>query len=174
MAKKSCYIQYHNVAKLGRWPGSDYEEGPKGDWGGIYSKKNMNLIGHKVYMIAGLRQAGKTHSDYFLWCYIDVQNMYVEDGVFVFEGPHYLCREPILLNDVEGFGELKTAAANFSTGLQDRIRLPISAFIMDESKYVPVKDCDALERQCAFEDKYISDLYWRDTKRNKMGKAEYL
>ena len=163
-----CFIQYHSLNKMEYWP-SVLRASSKG-WGGIVTKKSIDLIGKRIYMIAGVKQEQNTTTDYFLWSYIDVLEIHEKDGLFILNGPECICKQPIRLNDIEGFNELKKGAANFSTGLQDRGKFAISKFITDESHYVPVTSIkDPLQWQFDFEEKYIADIGWRETKRNKNG-----
>ena len=169
---KNCFIQYHNCGKLGRWPSIKKENGEKGDWGGIFTKKALPLEGNRVYLIAGVKQAGHAQNDYFLWEYIDVQSCRKDGNFLVYEGPRFPCKTPVLLNRIPEFAELKATSANFSTGLQDRGKLAISTFINDDSLYISLKEIeDPIEWQCEFEEKYITDEYWRDTMRDERGKA---
>ena len=168
-----CFIQYHSLNKMEYWPVVSGES--SNNWGCIRTKKCMNLIGKRVFLIAGVKQIQNKTTDYFLWCYVDVAEMFEDNGWIVLRGPNFICKQPIRLNDVVGFDELKKGAANFSTGLQDRGMFAISKFITDESHYVPIASIkDPLKWQFDFEEKFIADEYWRDTKRGKNGKPAWI
>lgn len=138
---QNCYVQYHNCKAMGRWPRYEMGKGPQADWGGFFTKKNMILVGEKVYLIAGIKSAGKKMNDYYLTGYTLVKEIYYDDGVYSMVGPEFLRKEPLLLNGLDGFEHyLRKTVNNFSLGLQNTCNDPFSAIITDESQYVPMAE----------------------------------
>jgi hypothetical protein len=132
----TTWIQYHNCDSLGYFPydGSIDNIDPNSvdlssfniNRCGIDTKKKKlayDSIGNQIFLIIGI---GKP-KEYFLWTKIVADKVIPNnDGYFVVEGNCIFPKNPIRLDVLENFGDLKHFCGNFGIGFQNITKHPFS------------------------------------------------
>ena len=143
MAEKFCFVQYHNFNELNRLPSEEkYIYNLDDGQSCVESRKKESLKtkGTKVYLIVGIKQAQHKKKDFFLWDYSQIEDVCINDSqnglVYLLKGKDVLCKKPIHLNDLPGFGHFaKYSMGSFAYGLQNVINDPFCEYLTDESNF---------------------------------------
>ncbi len=115
---KEYYVQYHKAEELGlpNKPFYDHSENSLRKELRFFTSKKMvqNTIGSKCFLIVGFGKKGKM--DFYLWNVINIENVSFKDSFFWAEGSGIQFKNPIYLNNIENFIELKNYTGNFGLG----------------------------------------------------------
>ncbi|MBF8962990.1 HNH endonuclease [Pontibacter sp. FD36] len=120
---KQYYIQYHNADKMGYLPDADSQDVKSirlkpeiRDNLFFFTKRHMvnKAVGENCFMIVGVR--GKSRrSDFYLWSSFRIDSVKRVGNRYNAFGTGFNFEQPILLNELPGFSEFKSACANFVT-----------------------------------------------------------
>ena len=175
--ERNCYIQYHNFDALRYLPGDYvYLNNLESDCGDTVSRKRdcLKLKGQKIFLIIGIKQESHKRKDFFLWNYIQIEEVELRDSMhgleYSLKGTCFTCKNPIHPNNLSGFDHFaKNTMGSFAYGMQNAINDPFSKYILDESNFIQCNNIEnKLEWLANFEDK-LEDKSLRLTKRTEKG-----
>lgn len=117
---KRYFVQYHKAEELGL-PNHrpEFNVDNKGFRDGLkFFTKKRPPINEYCFLIVGISGIGK-RKEFYLWNLIKIENVNFDGEFYRAEGSGIEFRNPILLNNLPRFQELKTRVANFSLGFTD-------------------------------------------------------